>query len=55
MDIIEYFINEVNKSKIDSGPIQAIHYDLHFCLIDYGLQIMSTAFSFEKPKVQKNW
>ena len=29
MDIIEYFINEVNKSKIDSGPIQAIHYDLH--------------------------
>jgi thiamine kinase-like enzyme len=29
MDIIEYSINEVNKFKIDSGPVQAIHYDLH--------------------------
>ena len=29
IDKIEYYISETNKHKINSGPTQAIHYDLH--------------------------
>ena len=29
MDVIEYSINEINKVKINPGPVQAVHYDLH--------------------------